>query len=102
MKAYKLFRQLKNGDITSLFINKKRRLPFNVWMDAEDHSTKGFKKRPYWHCMKNMSAPHLTMKNRVWCEVEIKNYIELKRPENQGGIWFLAQKMMIKKIVNNF
>jgi hypothetical protein len=41
MIVYKLFRQLKNGDITPLFINKTKRLPFNEWMNAESHPTKG-------------------------------------------------------------
>ncbi|MDA3780693.1 MAG: hypothetical protein PF487_10815 [Bacteroidales bacterium] len=37
--AYKLFRQLKSGEITSLFINKKRKLPTMEWMDSENIPT---------------------------------------------------------------
>lgn len=48
--AYKLFRELKSGEITSLFINKKVKLPFNEWLEAESYPTKGFAVRPGWHC----------------------------------------------------
>ena len=41
MKAYKLFRVLKSGEITPLFINKTKRLPIGEWMPAEAHRTKG-------------------------------------------------------------
>jgi hypothetical protein len=59
MIVYKLFRQLKNGDITPLFINKTK-LPFNEWMNAESHPTKVFALRPFWHCTSTPSAPHLS------------------------------------------
>ena len=99
MKAYKLFRVLKSGEITSLFINKSRKLPLNIWLAAEAHPTKGFAERPFWHCTETMSAPHLSMKNRVWCEVEITDFTEFKRPNSQGGKWFLAKNMKINKII---
>lgn len=95
MIAYKLFRRLKNGEITSLFINKKRRLPIGEWMEAEVFPTKGFALRPFWHCTSNPYAPHLSMKNRVWLEVEMEDYTEFQRPDNQGGLWFLASKIKI-------
>lgn len=99
MKAYKLFRELKNGQIAPLFINKKLRIPFNKWMEAECHPTKGFTVRPFWHCTSQPIAPHLSMKGRVWCEIEMEDYIEFQRPNNQGGLWFLAKKIkVIKKI----
>jgi hypothetical protein len=98
MIAYKLFRVLKSGDITSLFINKTRRLPLNKWLDAECFPTKGFAVRPYWHCTSNPVAPHLSMRDRQWYEVEMEDFTEFKRPENQGGIWYLAKKI---KILNN-
>jgi hypothetical protein len=97
MIAYKLCRKLKNGNITSLFINKKVNLPFNIWMKAENHPTKGFKNRPYWHCIENPIAPHLSNKNRVWIKVEMKNFHEFIRPENQGGKWFLANEIKFLK-----
>lgn len=59
MIAYKLFRQLKNGDITSLFINRKRRLPYNEWLTAESFPTNGYLLRPFWHCTNSPIAPHL-------------------------------------------
>jgi hypothetical protein len=93
--AYKLFRQLKNGEITPLFINKKKRLPFNEWMDAECHPTKGFVIRPFWHCTSTPNAPHLSEKNRVWLKVEIEEFTEYQRPDNQGGKWYLANRLRI-------
>lgn len=98
MIAYKLFRRLKSGEITSLFINKKRRLPMNEWMEAEIFPTKGFALRPFWHCTSTPNAPHLSMKNRVWLKVEMRDFEEYQRPENQGGMWYLAKKI---KIVEN-
>jgi len=97
MIAYKLFRKLKDGNITSLYINKKRRLPIYEWMIAESYPTKKFAVRPYWHCTKTPNAPHIKMKNRVWYEVEINDYIEFKRPKSQGGVWYLANEIKILK-----
>lgn len=57
---------MKSGDITPLFINKSFRIPFNEWLEAESHPTKGFKVRPYWHCTPEPIAPHLSTKDRVW------------------------------------
>ena len=79
MKAYKLFRTLKDGSIAPLFINKKSRIPIGVEMLAECHPTKGFAVRPYWHCTSKPVAPHLSMKGRDWYEIEmehIKHYSE--------------------------
>jgi len=100
--AYKLFRVLKSGDITSLFINKKVRLPYDEWMDANPYPTKGFALRPGWHCTAQPYAPHLKMKlksgeERVWKKVLIKDFEEVHRPENQGGLWYLANKIKILK-----
>ena len=99
MIAYKLCRQLKSGEITSLFINKKNRLPFNQWMEAENHPTKGFKERPYWHCTSNPVAPHLSMKGRVWVKVEMSDFHEFDRPESQGGMWYLAKNIKLIEII---
>lgn len=63
--AYKLFRQLKSGDITSLFINKTERLEKNKWLQAKPYPTDGYKFRPYWHCTEKPQAPHLSLKGRV-------------------------------------
>jgi len=96
MEAYKLFRQLKDGSLTSLFINKTRRLPFNQWLNAEVFPTKGFALRPYWHCCSKPEAPHLSSKGRTWAKVEIEDFTEFERPTNQGGKWYLAKKIKIK------
>lgn len=99
MIAYKLCRKLKNGEIRSLFINKKENLPFNTWIEAESHPTRGFKHRPFWHCTSNPVAPHLSMKNRVWIKVEMENFKEFQRPESQGGLWYLAKKIKLLEII---
>ena len=95
LNAYKLFRVMANGDITSLFINKSRRLPLNEWLTADTIPTKGFKVRHGWHCTSSPKAPHLTNKGRVWMMVEMLYYSELKRPESQGGLWYLADQIRI-------
>ena len=98
MKAFKLVRRLKSGELAPLFINKKQRLPLNKWLIAENHPTNGYATRKGWHCTLNPVAPHLSKHRRVWVEVEILDFEYYKRPESQGGTWVLAQKMKIKKI----
>ena len=93
--AWKLFRLKKNGKITPLFIDKTRELPFDQWMVAEDHKTKGFAHRPGWHCTVSPEAPHLSKKGRVWLQVEIQDVEIFERPESQGGKWYLAKRMRI-------
>ena len=98
MIAYKLVRKLKDGSLSPLFINKKARLPLGIWLDAEDHKTKGYAHRKGWHCILKPEAPHLYKKeSRVWIEVEVYDYEFYHRPKNQGGTWVLAQKMKIIK-----
>ena len=104
MKAYKLFRLLKDGSISPLFINKTQRLKEGVWYQAEFHPTKGFSSQygGGWHCTFKPCAPHLSMnlksgEERVWCEVDIEDYKTYDRPESQGGSWVLAQRMKILK-----
>ena len=98
--AYKLFRKTRDNRITSLFINKTRNLPLGIWMEAQNYPTKGFAERPGWHCTAEPRAPHLKMKLksgevRVWKKVLIEDFTEFERPESQGGLWFLAKRMMI-------
>jgi hypothetical protein len=97
MKAYKLLRVRKNGTIGPLFINKKLVIPIGVWLHAEPHPTKGYTYRPFWHCTSKPFAPHLTEKERCWYEVEIDDFQKMVRPEHQGGVWYLANKMKIIK-----
>ena len=95
MIGYKLVRLRRDGSIGSLFIDCRRRLQRDVWMEAEAHKTKGYAYRPGWHVMAERSAPHLSKKGRAWVEVEIRNWVEFERPESQGGLWYLAQEMKI-------
>lgn len=95
MLAYKLFKIRKDGSIGSLFINKRARLVTGRWIQAQSFPTKGYALRPYWHCTADPQAPHLSMKDRAWFQVEIKNYTTLERPSSQGGIWYLASSIKI-------
>ena len=97
MIAYKLFRKRKDGSLGSLFINKAEKLKFGVWLKAAAYPTKGFKVRPGWHCTAEPKASHLSPVGRVWCLVEILDYTELKRPQSQGGLWYIANKLKIIK-----
>ena len=100
MKAYKLMRLRKDGSLGSLFINRKNIIHINEWLEAESHKTNGFFYRPFWHCTTLPEAPHLSIKNRVWVEVEVDNFKLYERPKKQGGIWILAEKMKVNKILN--
>jgi len=97
MKAYKLLKKRKNGTLGPLFINRRQVIPLGEWLQAEEHRTKGYKFRPGWHVTPKPEAPHLSMKNRVWCEVEIQDYKILERPASQGGTWLIAQRMKVVK-----
>jgi len=97
--AYKLFKLRKNNTISPLFINKKQIIPLNKWIKAEDHPTKGYAHRPGWHVCLDLTAPHLKMNGRVWCKVQVKDFIELKRPDIQGITWLLAKNIKILKIL---
>lgn len=97
MIAYKLVRKLKDGRLSSLYINKVNRLPLRVWLKAESHPTKGYSYRKGWHCLLKPNAPHLSIKNRVWVKVKVDDYEYFERPESQGGKWVLAQRIKILK-----
>jgi hypothetical protein len=90
-------RVLKNGEVSSLFINKKRRIKLDEWMTAESHPTKGFAVRKGFHTLKYPIAPHLTLAHRAWFLVEIEDYKRVKRPIGQGGTWFIANRMRVVK-----
>ena len=91
---------MKDGSLSSLFINKKDRYKIGEWMSAEFHPTNGYAERYGWHCTHAPCAPHLSMNNRSWFEVEIEDYEIIRRPESQGGIWFLAKQIKINKNLN--
>lgn len=96
--AYKLMRIKDKGNgYGSLFINKgATHYPSTKWMKAKKHLTDGFAPRVGWHCLEIPLAPHLSTKHpRVWVTVQIKNYRILRRPDRQGGLWFIAEHMRI-------
>jgi hypothetical protein len=95
MLAYKLFQLRKDGTIGSLFINRKRILTREAWLEAEAYPTKGFAFRPFWHCTSEPNAPHLSNKHRIWLPVEMEEYEVFPRPKLQGGIWYLAKRIKI-------
>lgn len=96
MIAYKLFRRRRDGTLGPLFINTRQVIPLREWLAAEEHETKGFAFRPGWHCTKSPVAPHLyPRRDRVWYRVEIEGTTEMKRPESQGGTWYLANRMRV-------
>lgn len=99
MKAYKLFKLRKNGQISSLFINSKVIIPLNTWIKSRCYPTNGFAVRAGWHCTHKPIAPHLSMKNRVWAEVEIKDVKKIQRPQKQGGLWYLSKWIKVNKIL---
>lgn len=95
MIAYKLFRKRKDGTLGPLFINRKFIVPFNKWVSAESHPTKGYALRPGWHTTPKPEAKHLSMKDRVWAKVEIKDYYKFDRPKHQGGYWLIANSIKV-------
>lgn len=75
-------------------------------MQAECYPTKGFAVRKGWHTSHLPKAPHLKMnlasgEVRVWCECEIEDYVEFPRPAQQGGMWFISQRMKIIRELTN-
>ena len=104
MRAYKLVRRLPSTSaLRSLFIDAMTDRPLGVWRQAEFHPTKGFEARFGWHCTHYPIAPHLSMKGRVWVEVELDGDIEVKdRPACQGGRWLLGKgRMKINRILSD-
>lgn len=104
MIAYKLFRQRRDGTLGPLFINARLRVPVGVWLDAEDHPTKGFAHRPGWHCTLKPEAPHLSEQPkggaaRVWARVEVEGVSLYERPESQGGTWCLAERLRVVEVM---
>ena len=101
MIAYKLFRLRKNGTLGSLFINKRAVLPIGQWMKAETHATRKFAVRTGWHCLAIPKAPHLSKRGRVWAKVDVmtSDLEVVRRPESQGGAWYLAQHMKILEVL---
>lgn len=105
MKVYKLVSQRKDGSLGPLFIGCRMRIDFGVWYDAEFLPRKGFFPRKGWHCCMEPKAPHLVMNPkkghpRVWVVCEVENFKYIKRPELQGGLWVLAQRIKFVKLLS--
>lgn len=100
--AFKLLRMRKDRTLGPLFFDRDKTYPLNLWLQAS-HSAKGpkgFAFRPGFHCCLNRKAPQLKLRLatgevRIWCTVLISNFSRLSRPESQGGMWFVAEKMFI-------
>jgi len=97
MKSYKLVKQRKDGSLGSLFVDASRKLPIGEWMEAINHRPRKLKERKGWHCLTSPHAPHLGTRGRVWVEVECEDFTIMQRPEIQGGVWLLANRMRIIK-----
>jgi hypothetical protein len=95
VRAFKLLRQRRDGTLGPLFINRRQVITPGVWLEAEDHPTKGYAHRPGWHVTVRPHAPHLSMRDRVWRDVEVEDAVELRRPGAQGGVWLLARRMRV-------
>ena len=99
MKAYKLFRLRKDGTLGPLFIDPRLRVPLGQWLPAKRVRTKGFAYRPGWHCCSTPSAPHLSKRGRVWCEVSITHETKHHRPAAQGGLWYTAGWLRVNRVM---
>lgn len=91
--AYKLVRVRRDGSLGPLFINRRLRITPGEWLEAEDIPTKGYARRPGWHCTLAPVAPHLSTRGRQWWLVEVQGADRFQRPESQGGTWVLAQRI---------
>lgn len=100
MKAYKLVRKAKDGNLYPLFIDKARPYLIGEKRIAEYVPTKGFAPRYGFHCCFVPYAPHLKTElasgqKRVWIECEVSDYKTYDRPESQGGKWILANELTV-------
>jgi hypothetical protein len=97
--AYKLFKLRKDGTLGPLFINRKQIIPVGEWLKAGDYPTKGYAHRPGWHTTTEPKAKHLSMRDRTWYKVKIRDYYRFDRPKHQGGHWLLAKEMKVVRPV---
>jgi hypothetical protein len=100
-RGYKLLRRRKDKSLGPLFINRRQRIPLGEWLEAKCYPTKGFAVRPGWHVMTTTNAPHLSKRGRVWAEVEVRDYEGFRRPDTQGGLWLLAKRMRVIKVLED-
>ena len=96
MRAYKLLRVRKDGSIGPLFIDARQRILAGEWLQAKHGlHVKGFAYRPGWHATVRPIAPHLSEVGRRWFHVEIEGITRFKRPDKQGGLWYIAERMKL-------
>lgn len=98
IRAWKLLRLRRDGTLGPLFINRPQVIPLNQWLQAEDHPTPGYQHRPGWHAAPHRFAPHLSPRGRVWCRVELRGWVRIKRPKSQGSAGYLAKNMWVMKV----
>lgn len=132
IRAYKIFQiKKKKEGLFPLFIGKTEKTPVGEWIEAKDMRTKGYARRPGWHCGILPLAPHLRTKNgkikndRVWAEVEVPNdinwqveanknktkdiqncipksgYYFLPESKKQGGGWIIGGGIKIIRILQD-
>jgi hypothetical protein len=97
--AYKLFNQRKDGSLGPLFIGKRQRIDLGVWLEYQDIPTKGYAHRPGWHSGVLPIAEHLSEHNRVWAEVQIKDYYTFERPKYQGSYWLISKWIKVIRVL---
>lgn len=112
MRVYKKVRQLKDGKLYPLFIDKRKVFEFGKRVRAEYHPTKGFAERSMgkdengneiggWHSCPEPKADWIADElsngeKRVWIECEAENVVEYERPQ---GIWYLSEFITPLRIV---
>ena len=105
INAYKLLRLRIDGSLGPLFVGRTQVFTVGNWMNSrEDLPHPGLAHRPGFHCCSTQKAPHIKLKlkngeQRVWCSVSIEKYESYKRPECQGGLWYVAKRMKINEII---
>lgn len=101
MIAYKIFKKSKSGLFKPAQVPVARLqhkgYEVGVWYPAENAQPTNLKERIGFHCVNQPSVPHIKIipNKIVWVEVEIEDYTEIRRPQSQGGLWYLANHLKI-------
>ena len=107
-RGYKLFEMDSKGGLHPLFIDKNTVYPLEKWIQAENHPTSGYAKRPGLHTGQIPSAVWLmsadgTYKSqrgkrwkRVWCEVEYNATVDYTSVVEK-----LPKKCFVDKVPEN-
>lgn len=97
MIAKKLFTLRKDGTLSSLFYDKKRKLTVGVMYSARNCAPPGRIPRPGFRAVKRKNTFHFVTNGRVWCEVWLENVTE--DTNYRSSTCFIAQRMCINKIL---